>query len=102
MRERLDQLAFQKFRRMKPTPAEISFLRAKDGLHSSLLKSVGIGGGVAWVPSWNARLSELPALKVWLGCHAGPWSWKNVIHLHVRVLFGEDVPASPDGPFHSC
>lgn len=77
MREKLDQLAFQKFHRMKPMPAKISSLCAKDGLHSSLLKSVGIGDGVAWVPSWlnakpNIRLFELPLLKVWLGCHAGP------------------------------
>lgn len=67
MRERLDQLAFQKFHRMKPTSAEISPLCAKGGLHSSLQKSIGTGDRVAWVTSWNPRLSKLHAFKVWLG-----------------------------------
>lgn len=85
MRERLEQLAFQKFHRMEPILAEIPSLCAKDGLHFSLLKSVSAGERVAWVPSWNPRVSVSPALKVWQGCHAGPWSWEN---FHRPAFFG--------------
>lgn len=70
MREKLDQLAFQKFHRMKPTPAKISSLCAKYGLHSSLLKSVGIGDGVAWVPSWNILWAASLEGVVMLPCRA--------------------------------